>query len=403
MIDIILKINVIAMDENKYIKNILKPRRDIKASDAFRAKIENEIRKSESSHSRRGWVWGGVTVASVIAAILIMVVPGGIWANDDLSAKKILSEAIATLRKYKSIEIKADIRTDSHEIFEHINPKAEFITHDIMIQQWDSVKYWYINKDMRSAEKNKNGLYVWLSRYNLGWHYGECDNILGYLNTVMNPEKILESEFEYIMSCPEAKYEMSEKNGEIVLTIHSMPKGDYSNPYVLNTSIDDSENIRRYTLDAHSSRLKTAVVSIVMDSKEIEVLKVTDIKYDIDIMELPAIPKHIKFIEDDDILLPQGISGLSAREAASVFLSAFSDWDTDIIYKYLHPEEAEEIFRNIYEGAKLINLGIPFRSGSNEHLMFVPYTLRLKDGEVKKMNLVLADYSGDAWVFDGGL
>lgn len=392
------------MDNYSDIKKIIKPRRDIKASDIFRNKIEKEISARANSIPHVKWMWGGMTIGASVAVFLLLFLPSGILANTKISAKKMLEDAILAIMKPKNIEMNVEVRTESNEIFEHINPKASFISHDIFIQQLDSVAYWYISKGNRSALKNSEGLYIWLDQYWLGWHYKEqFHNMLGYLTVLMNPEKALESEYDYILSNPEAKYEISEKEGDIYLTIHSMPSGEYSNTYALNTSIIESENIRRYIFDANTYLLKSAKVSIIKDSKEIDVLKVTDIKYNVNDRNLPSIPGNIKFIEDGGIPEPQGIPGLDARETASIFLNAFSNWDSEIIYRFIHPIEAEELFRPVFEGAKLINVGHPFKSGSNTRLMFVPYTLRLKDGQIKKHNLVLANYSENVWSFDGGL
>lgn len=299
--------------------------------------------------------------------------------------------------------MKLDIRTESREIFDYINPKANFILYDIIIDRHDSTTYWYVNKGERTAEKNKTGLYIWIKPFNIGWHYSEREpNVLGYLNIFLSPEKILESELQYTLSSPKANYEITKENKEIILTIHSQPNGDYANPYVLNTSVMESESIRRYTLDAHSYRLKSASVSFIIDDKEVEVIKMTTIKYGLKNKDLPPIPTDITFIEEEQTSLT-GIPGLDVREAASVFLNALSTWDTGILYKFLSPVDAEKVYRPVYEGARILTLGTPFQSGCNSHLMFVPYTLRLRDGRILKMNLAMAKYSENAWSFDGGL
>ena len=386
------------MDEYKDIRNLLKPRRSIKASEIFRNTIENDLqRKSYTGH---GWriLWGGLTVGAAAAILILLAVPSG------MSAKEILTEAISAIKQSGNIEMKVEIRTESMEIFDHINPKAEFVSHDIIVQRNDSAIYWYVDKGERTAEKNSNGLYVWISPYKIGWHYPEHDyDVLGYLNVLMNPENVLESELQSAMSESGARHEIAKRNGEFVLTVHSMPDGDFTNPYVLNTSVKESENIRRYVLDAKNYHLKSSTVAIVIDGKEIEILRVTDVDYYPEPKSLPSPPADITFIEETETSPPSGIPGLDARETACVFMKAFSNWDTDILYKYLNPVEAEDIYRQTYEGANLLTLGVPFRSGGNSHLVFVPYTLRLKGGNIKKMNLVLSRYSEEAWCFDGGL
>lgn len=387
------------MDEYKDLKDLLKPRRDIKASDSFRRKIKGETDIRTGHIISRRWFWGGaLSLGATVAAVLILIfVPAG------MSAKQVLAETISALKKAGNIEMKVKIRTESREIFSQINPDAEFTTHDIKLQRADSAQYWYISKGERTAEKNSNGLYMWLEKFNIGWHYSQQQpNVLGYLNVLMQPEDIFESELQYTLSNPASNHKITKKNGEILLTIHSPRKGDFSNPYALNTSIDESENIRRYVIDERDFHLKSASVSIVVDSREIEVLKVTDIDYNPKEFNLPSIPDHICFIEDDN-QQRAGIPGLDPRETAYVFLNALSTWDTGILHKFLSDEEAEEIYRSTYEGASLLSLGQPFKSGSNQYMVFVPYILRLNDGYIKKMNIALVKYPESNWVFDGGL
>lgn len=386
------------MDDYKDIRNLLKPRRDIKASEAFRKKIEVEMQRREHIDLRWKFVLGGFTLGAVAAILILLFMPSG------MSAKEILAKAFYAIRKSSGIEMKVDIRTESRENFEQIIPNAEFVTHSIILLRHDSTTYWYVTKGERSAEKNPNGLYVWITPFNIGWHYTEYEhNILGYLNILLNPEGIIESELQSAMSESGTNYEVLKRNNEIILTANSMPKGDFTNPYVLNGSVEESENIRRYVLDARNYHLKSSTVSMMVDGKEVEVLRVTDIDYNPKSKRLPSPPSDITFIEDTETAAPAGIDGLDARETATVLLNALSNWDTDILYKFLYPIEAEEVYRPTYEGSRLLALGHPFKSGGNPYLVFVPYTLRLKNGYVKKFNLVLAKYSDAAWLLDGGL
>lgn len=384
------------MDKYNELRDLLKPRRDIKASEEFRHKIENEIASRTRSRLGKVYVWAAASVG--MAATILMF---GIFPND-VSATDVLKNAIESISNVQHIEMKAEIRTYSHEIFEQIDPNADFISHDFIIQRKDSSTYWYINKGQRCAEKNSTGLYVWLDKYNLGWHYeGKEPDVLGYLNILIYPEKILESEYQNLSSMAYSDYKISRRGEEIIFSIHSLPDGNYTNPYSLNTSIHQSENIRKYILDAKDCRLKYASVSIISDAQETEVLRVTDINYDTTNESLPSIPDKIAFIDENKKML--GIPGLNAMESASVFLNAFYDWNTEILYRFINPLEAEDIYKSLYDKASLIDIGYTFKSGSNPNIVFIPYTLRLRDGYIKKGNLAMANYSYGTWTFDGGL
>ena len=112
------------------------------------------------------------------------------------------------------------------------------------------------------------------------------------------------------------------------------------------------------------------------------------------------LPNGIKFVEFDN--QPDGLNGLSAEEAASTFLNAFADWDEDVIDKMLERELQHAFYREYYQGAKLCSIGRAFMSGSGNSV-FVPYTLKLRDGTSQRHNIALQRTNSGGWVVAGGL
>ena len=82
------------------------------------------------------------------------------------------------------------------------------------------------------------------------------------MSTLLTPGKVLETELYNCTSGDGAEYMVNKKGSEIILTVHAAPQGNFENPYLLNTSISESENIRRYVIDADTKRLKSATVSV---------------------------------------------------------------------------------------------------------------------------------------------
>ena len=76
------------MDDYKDIKELLKPRRDIKASAELHLKVRNALEKEERKPFVRNLWLGGIGLSTVAAVLLILLVPSGI------SAKDILAETI---------------------------------------------------------------------------------------------------------------------------------------------------------------------------------------------------------------------------------------------------------------------------------------------------------------------
>ena len=80
------------MDEYKDIKELLKPRRDIKASGSLNARISETINGRDRRPAAKGWLWGSVSLSAVAAILILLLLPEG------MSAKEILTAAITAIR-----------------------------------------------------------------------------------------------------------------------------------------------------------------------------------------------------------------------------------------------------------------------------------------------------------------
>ena len=79
------------MEDYKDIRELLRPRRDIKASAKLREKVRLAIDKDRKNRMLKKWVFGGISLSAVAAVLLLMLIPSG------MSAKEILSQAIDCL------------------------------------------------------------------------------------------------------------------------------------------------------------------------------------------------------------------------------------------------------------------------------------------------------------------
>ena len=382
-------------DYNEIIK-YLEPSRDIKASDELRKKVRKSIKRDNRIRIARKWLLGGISFSAVAAMFLLVLIPSGV------SAKEILWEAIDALRNSENIEMTVEVRTRPVENFRYINVNDDFVTHHIDIESTDSLFRWKVDKGERIAESNGTDIYTWLPSLNLGWHIvgNDKDNILGYLANFLTPRKILEKELENCLSNKNAEYKVVKNGTDIILTVHSSPQGNFDNPYMLNSSIAESETIRRYVIDSDSKRLISASVNVIANNREIEVLKVSSIDYDSQRKEIYKFDPTIRFVEIE--MQPTGLIGLSAEEAASTILNAFADWNDSILTKVFIPEVSETAYRERFQGATLISVGRSFKSGNNNST-FVPYSLKLQDGTTQRHNIALQKTEYGGWIVVGGL
>ncbi len=384
------------MDNYADIKKLITPVREIKASDELHDRIETIfVRQRRKAAMRHRLVWG---LSTAIAAAMVVI--AFISMPFRLSAKEVLSNALDALKRVDSVSMQIDVRTSPSGNFSYIDLSADFVPHTVVSAGFDSVPSWSIDKGGRVALGSDNGIFCWLVEPGLGWTgYHSANAVLASFETFISPQSILEAELRLCKNEKGSRYSIEKNKDEIVLTVHADPQGDFANTYVLNSSIPESENIRRYVIDSSTQLLKGATVSVIYDGKEIEVLRITDIRYG-NASPLLAPPADITFVDINS--LSGGFGNLTAEEATRKFLTALETWDTSVIYQMMDPEFAEGEFKTIYNGANLLDVGKGFRSGLYAGV-FVPYRIQLRNGVEKAFNLALKCSADGGWEWDGGM
>lgn len=384
------------MEDYKEIKEILKPRRDIKASEELRNKVNSALERRGRKQAIREWTFGGIGLSAVAAILIFVLIPSG------MSATEVLAEAIKALGETEYIEMTVDIRTRPVENFGYIGINEDFVAHNIYIADSDSLLKWRIDKGERVATGNGSDIYVWLPSLKLGMHLSDVDNerVLGYMATLLTPGKVLETELYNCTNGDGAEYMVNKKGSEIILTVHAAPQGNFENPYLLNTSISESENIRRYVIDADTKRLKSATVSVISRNREITVLDISAINYGRRKDDICCLADGIRYVETENQLV--GLTGVSAEEAALIVLNAFVNWDNSILDKVMPREISDIAYKEKFSGSRLISIGRSFTSGTGRSI-FVPYTLELRNGSIHRHNIALQETDSGGWIVTGGL
>ena len=384
------------MEDYKEIKEMLKPRRDIKASEELRNKVDSALERKGRKQAIREWTFGGIGLSAVAAILIFVLIPSG------MSATEVLAEAIKALGETEYIEMTVDIRTRPVENFGYIGINEDFVAHNIYIADSDSLLKWRIDKGERVATGNGSDIYVWLPSLKLGMHLSDVDNerVLGYMATLLTPGKVLETELYNCTNGDGAEYMVNKKGSEIILTVHAAPQGNFENPYLLNTSISESENIRRYVIDADTKRLKSATVSVISRNREITVLDISAINYGRRKDDICCLADGIRYVETENQLV--GLTGVSAEEAALIVLNAFVNWDNSILDKVMPREISDIAYKEKFSGSILISIGRSFTSGTGRSI-FVPYTLELRNGSIHRHNIALQETDSGGWIVTGGL
>jgi RNA polymerase sigma factor (sigma-70 family) len=99
-------------------------------------------------------------------------------------------------------------------------------------------------------------------------------------------------------------------------------------------------------------------------------------------------------------------TGMRPEQVAKAFFEACNQKDWTEFAKF-YPYPFDDKVKNLYGGLQIVSLGKPFwgweRSGMKYGGVFVPYEVRLKNGEVHKWRLAIYyDHSDKHWYIDGG-
>ena len=70
------------MEDYKEIKEILKPRRDIRASEELRHKVDSALERRGRKQAIREWTFGGIGLSAVAAILIFVLIPSGMSATE---------------------------------------------------------------------------------------------------------------------------------------------------------------------------------------------------------------------------------------------------------------------------------------------------------------------------------
>lgn len=101
-------------------------------------------------------------------------------------------------------------------------------------------------------------------------------------------------------------------------------------------------------------------------------------------------------------------TGMTPEQAAKTLFEACNREDWTEAAKFFKGRPLSDKFKNIYGGLQVVSLGKPFnawdRNGRKCYAVFVPYEIRLKNGEVHKWQLAIrCENLDNGWQEDGGM
>lgn len=383
----------------------LKTKQDARVSADFKERVMQEARQHYGVTSSKNLRIGMYLKWSVAAMVALVCLVGMLtFQSTPLSAHSLLEMAIRNFKDIHTMVMDIDIRTRRQESFSYVTADDEFINHRIRVR-YDEPMCWRVEKvPGRIACGEGNESCFWWTMHKAGYYKkGNPDSYLGYLSILLQPKEILQRELDHSLDSEGMEYTVKNEGDEIILTVHSrLTEEERSYRVLLNRSIETSENIRKYIFDKKTKRLKNLMVYMVVDGKQIEVIRTNRIVYNVEIGRATLLerPSDVKIDSLGWVSYPtSSLKNTSPEDAARMILQSMEKWDEAIlkpVFGNIH-----DVMWKYFKGTKLLKVGKSFQEGSpNKH--FIPYTIELPDGKARNGNIVLHKKK-DAWTFDGGL
>ncbi|MCC6696818.1 MAG: hypothetical protein IT365_14400 [Candidatus Hydrogenedentes bacterium] len=398
----------------------VRPKHRIGASPALKEIVMKEVLESAASvgsagrTSRRARLWRPL-FAAPLAAALLLAASFGYWliqsgGKEPLSAFGVLGRAAHAMQGLKSVHIEAQMRTIPGDNFELILLDQDMVPIELW-RGFGEPPQWRVETSGRVVVCDGNTSLLWIKKSNVASEAPPTAGHIGWLAPLMDVEHILDSELQLAQEqgSTVTVEEVTGPDGsrELLVSVEALAQGDYTNDWLLNKSISDSDNLRVYRLDADTMWLKGLQVYVHTDAEDVLVFETVNIEYN---AELPStlfaleLPDDVSWYDSQgETAVPAQVQKLTPEETARAFIEACGreDWNTVQVFYPVAP--IPQHFKEALGGIQLVSLGTPFQSGQFPG-WFVPYEIRLKNGEVKKHNLTVRnDNAAGIYQVDGGI
>lgn len=385
----------------------LKPKIKISASDNFVNNTIEKLNMEDKKMKKKIPLW----TKTIAAVMLILLFGFAVFFSANPTQKmsaspanQIFAKSLITLSQSKSMRVELKIRTLKRDNFDLIGTDYGFVKHSIKVK-FSNPKKWRIEKSGRTVVCDGKNQYLNIQNREFILKADTNAGFVGWLSIFFTPDKILEIEKERSEK-QKSNYTVKETKDQLVLTVYSQAQGDFTNDYLKNSSVMESDNKRIFYFDKKTHQLLSFKLYVIKDKKEILVMKTTDIQYDemfdakdFDVQNFGD--KKIRNSEDLNTQVDEEIKNKTPEEIAHYFFEscAANEWENvEKVYPYLDAGTKDYL-----GGLQIIEIGQSFKSGRYSGF-FVPYTIKLKSGHTKKHKLAIRnDNPEKMWRVDGGI
>ena len=368
---------------------------------------DRKLRRLQMRRHIRLIGWSGTAVAALVVAAVVLTWPGRV--DNRAEAAAVLAKAVAAAKEIRSVRLECRMRTLPRDNFSFIAPDQDFVPMTVWRTFGESPK-WRVEKPGRVAVMDGAST-VMLIKPNIAARApaGPAFDV-GWVLDFADPHDVVAEGLQSALA-ERAELKLGEgstADGKRLLVVTARVKAQVPEKgYLKNKFVLTADTRRVFRFGADDQRLVGLDVFLVADDgTEPLIFQVTRVDYD-----HPIDPAVFQLDLPDDVVWhesPKPLAGgeryaqMTPREAARAFFEACAREDWDEAGKFLPVPFTAQI-KAILGGLELIELGEPFESESTG-AHFVPYVIKLKQGQVVKKNLGLKKpREANRFLIDGGL
>jgi hypothetical protein len=294
------------------------------------------------------------------------------------------------------------MRTLPADNFEMIGVNYDFVP----VEMWKSFgtpPKWRVEKPGRVVTMDGTASLL-LIHGNEAMRGGVRPGFVDWLMPLLDPDRVLQTELQAARQGKSQATLAAPVPGshETLLRVTRRAEGDFTNDWLKNKSLSESDHTRVYRFDSATSRLTGLQILVQSGGQDVPVFEIAAIRYNenlpADLFTL-AVPANVNWMGTAEDLPVAGPIPTTPREAALAFFegAAAQDWQrVATVWK------VDDRLKQAYGGLQVVSVGEPFRSGLYPG-WFVPYEIRMPGGRIKKHNLAVRnDNPQQRFILDGG-
>jgi hypothetical protein len=373
------------------------------------AQIKPERSSIMSRLLKHRWGFGLGAAAGAAAAIVLIITLT--TPNAQAKAVEIMAKGARAIAKLTAIHFRGQMRTAPQDNFSAIMPEQELIPIEVWKQFEPSLK-WRVEKPARVAVMDGQSTLMLIKTANLAVKFPQPSSSAfdtEWLHRIAGLSTTITNELNNALA-KGWKMNVTDERGadgatKSVVTIEAKA-GLPESAYVKNKFFDAADTRRVYRFDAQSERLESVQIYLVTVSGERLVFELDQIEYNLSIP--PAVfqlelPPNVHWYQNEMQKIPDNekYATMTAEQAARAYFEAFARQDWTEAEKFRRMTVDEDTKKQVSR-LEVVTIGKAFTSPGYPG-SFVPYEIKLNNGETIKHNIALKkDLKTGRWFVDGG-